>query len=114
MSCCSISCHRFIIGYALVQAFETNIMYTFALNVGNYQVGPHTQRAPATAGGHTCLRRHCAQLQMHMHKHGQKVCGQICAGASAALLNKPPQDMDAAGPAYKWAACQALFYSIGL
>mmetsp|Transcript_29272 Transcript_29272/g.64753 ORF Transcript_29272/g.64753 Transcript_29272/m.64753 type:complete len:705 (-) Transcript_29272:814-2928(-) len=28
---------QFIIGYALVQAFETNLMYTYALNVGNYQ-----------------------------------------------------------------------------
>lgn len=100
MSCCSISCHRFIIGYALVQAFETNIMYTFALNVGNYQVGIHTQRALARAGGHTCLRRRCAPLQMHhMHKHRQKFCGQTCAGASPALLYKLPQDMEAAWPA---------------
>eukprot|EP00798_Chlamydomonas_sp_ICE-L_P017927 gene17927-24321_t len=28
---------QFIIGYALVQAFMTNLMYTHALNVGNYQ-----------------------------------------------------------------------------
>jgi magnesium-transporting ATPase (P-type) len=31
---------QFIIGYALVQSFSTNIMYTYALNIGNYQVGP--------------------------------------------------------------------------
>ncbi|GFR50064.1 hypothetical protein Agub_g12206, partial [Astrephomene gubernaculifera] len=28
---------QFIIAYALVQAFETNLMYTYALNLGNYQ-----------------------------------------------------------------------------
>jgi cation-transporting ATPase 13A2 len=28
---------QFIIGYALVQAFSTNLMYTYALNIGNYQ-----------------------------------------------------------------------------
>ncbi|GLC61164.1 hypothetical protein PLESTB_001725200 [Pleodorina starrii] len=28
---------QFIIAYALVQAFEANLMYTFALNLGNYQ-----------------------------------------------------------------------------
>jgi magnesium-transporting ATPase (P-type) len=29
---------QFIIAYAMVQAFETNLMYTYAINVGNYQV----------------------------------------------------------------------------
>ncbi len=28
---------QFIIGYAMVQAFSTNLMYTYALNFGNYQ-----------------------------------------------------------------------------
>ena len=29
---------QFIIAYACIQAFETNLMYTYAINVGNYQV----------------------------------------------------------------------------
>ena len=28
---------QFIIAYACIQAFETNLMYTYAINVGNYQ-----------------------------------------------------------------------------
>lgn len=28
---------QFIVGYAMVQAFSTNLMYTYALQMGNYQ-----------------------------------------------------------------------------
>ena len=62
---------QFIIGYALVQAFSANLMYTYALNIGNYQVGARACTPPEARAGRAAgkpaarLFRVTAALQQH-------------------------------------------------
>ncbi len=52
---------QFIIGYALVQSFSANLMYTYALNIGNYQASGGRAACTGAAGQRGSRRPQCAR-----------------------------------------------------
>jgi hypothetical protein len=75
---------QFIVGYAMAQAFATNLMYTHALQMGNYQYligvsicGSHEVVAVSTCTGHVVVD---LAVQLFRGLYMQHHCGTSVVG----------------------------------